>query len=367
MKWYQLAYAARLYQRGGGWIELSREDFAGMVRNFERNPNGFVRVEGGDHGSPHVVGKITALEVRDGVNAYTGQPAATLWGLIDWTPDALGMIKAGNWSAVSIEAHPHRDPITGEPAGRRLSAVALLPPDAEFLKGMEPIAASEAGKDDVSCAERTEPCKMMLSDEAAKPGDDGKTKTASKGEKMDWEQVLTMLRGGADLADDVREEIAAFVEAQKAIAETAEAETAAAKEAAQAAEAAEVKLAEGAIKLTEAEKAVVKLSDRVAKLEAERREIEVDKYLDGQAKKIEPAERPHLRKLLLSDAGEGVKALIEARGDRPELAEPGAAPTDSAPTDGLLALSERVEKIVKDKGLSRQDAYKLALTEKGNE
>jgi hypothetical protein len=367
MKWYQLAYAARLYQRGGGWVELTASDFAAMVENFERNPNRFVRVEGGEHGSPEVVGRIVALETRPGVNPYTGESAETLWGQVEWRPDAVDMIRAGNWTSVSIEAHSHRDPVTGKDAGRRLAAVALLPPDAEFLKGMERIAASESA----ACADRVE-CGMVLTEIAAVDTDDGEKSKDPEGITMDWEQILTALRGGADLDDATRQGIADFLEAEKAKAETMAAE-AEAKAAEAAAKAEEVAKAEGeTVALSETAKAakaeVVKLSERVAKLEAEKAKaeaqaaaLEADRYLDSQADRFEPAERDTLKKLLLSEAGADVRAMIEARSVRPELRKPEGVAEEGA--DEKLVFSERVEGIMKEHGITRQAAWKRARRE----
>ena len=131
------------YLKGGQRIEISEADLDRAVANFasEQRRGAEIPVDY-DHsfaegGGSKAAGWFTEL-VRRG---------RALWARVSWTPDAAEMIASGEYRYFSPEFSPHASDEHGEGLGFTILAGALT--NRPFLRGMTPVALSQAHAEDV--------------------------------------------------------------------------------------------------------------------------------------------------------------------------------------------------------------------------
>lgn len=78
-----------------------------------------------------------------------------LWALFEWVDaDVVEQVRAGQWGYLSPAiVFESRDPVSGAKAGARLTSVALT--TQPFLRGMQPVAASDATPADTNASDAT--------------------------------------------------------------------------------------------------------------------------------------------------------------------------------------------------------------------
>ncbi len=136
--WVHLAMAGRWEGHPSGAFEFSPEVFAQMVANFKKSKTPIKfdyehQTMNGQPGPKPASGHVRDLAVRN-----NGQD---LWGLVDWTPKAAELIKAGEYNYCSpVVAFRSIDKKTGLEHGAELLQVALT--DDPFLDGQHRIQLS---------------------------------------------------------------------------------------------------------------------------------------------------------------------------------------------------------------------------------
>jgi Mu-like prophage I protein len=136
--WVNLAMAGRWEGHPSGAFEFTPAVFSQIIANFKKNktPVKFDyehQTMNGQPGAKPASGHIKDLEMRDN--------GATLWGLVDWTPKAAEMIKAGEYNFCSpVVAFRSVDRKSGKEHGAELLQCALT--DDPFLDGQQPIQLS---------------------------------------------------------------------------------------------------------------------------------------------------------------------------------------------------------------------------------
>jgi len=158
--------------KGKQKVEITRSMLAEVVANFRKRDTGEVPIDydhaielsaGGGEPAP-AAGWIKAIEDKpddcDGI----------LWGSVQWTAKAAGMIQAGEYKYISPVIDPSvRDNKTGEPQGWTLTSAALT--NQPVLQGMPALVLSEAGWNDRGDAEKEQTTvkvsKLILTDRVA--------------------------------------------------------------------------------------------------------------------------------------------------------------------------------------------------------
>lgn len=134
--WNQLAKTGNFHSARYGQFDITRDDLATMFRNFkEITPQAPTELPiDFDHlsmdpkapGDGRAAGWLKDVELR----ADGGE----LWGLIEWTPEAAGLIKNRAYKFISpsfVKDHVHKD---GNAIGTTLLAAAIT--NHPFLEGM---------------------------------------------------------------------------------------------------------------------------------------------------------------------------------------------------------------------------------------
>ena len=135
--WVQMAREGEFRGHSQGPFAFTREVFAQIARNFDRQRNPVpVTYEhpaySGDGQPVPAAGWVLSIEVRD------GDDGAELWGEVEWTERAASMLRAGEYRYCSVVvAFESTDRETGEDIGAELVELGLT--NVPFLDGMEPI------------------------------------------------------------------------------------------------------------------------------------------------------------------------------------------------------------------------------------
>jgi hypothetical protein len=142
--WIQVAKAGAFRGHPSGPFELGAKQFDEIVRNFKATANQRVPVDY-EH--------VSEADPTSGSIPTKGAPAQgwivdlenrgdTLWGLVEWRPDARAYIRDGAYRYLSPAIRfGAKDRDTGKPCGARLTSAALT--NQPFLDGMMPLAASD--------------------------------------------------------------------------------------------------------------------------------------------------------------------------------------------------------------------------------
>lgn len=135
--WVQMAHEGEFRGHSQGTFAFTRETFAQIVENFDRQKNPVpVTYEHpqyrGDGQPIPAAGWVVELAVRDEPDG------PELWGLVEWTERAAAMIRSGEYRYCSVVvAFDSLDRETGEDIGAELIELGLT--NVPFLDGMEPI------------------------------------------------------------------------------------------------------------------------------------------------------------------------------------------------------------------------------------
>jgi phage I-like protein len=155
--------------KGKQRIEITRSMLADVVKNFRKRDTGEVPIDY-EHAIELAAGSGDAVPAAGWIKGIDDgpDPEGILWGTVQWTPRAAGMIAAGEYKYVSPVIDPTvRDNKTGEAQGWTLSSAALT--NTPVLQGMPALVLSERGWD---------------LDEQASRGDAGKKEKAVKVSKV---------------------------------------------------------------------------------------------------------------------------------------------------------------------------------------
>ena len=152
--------------KGGREFSITSDDLEAMARNFEKRKNDQVVIDY-EHASeaPEVAlggpvpaaGWIHELQVSGVRCQVSGKPKPETWNLkpgtfltalVEWTKEALGLIKSGAYRffSPSIDWN-YRDKATGEPQGATLTSGALT--NHPFLEELPPIMLTDLVADRV--------------------------------------------------------------------------------------------------------------------------------------------------------------------------------------------------------------------------
>lgn len=130
-----------------GKFKITPEDLVAFKANFDRKVLGVDVQANFDHGESIAHGTKAAGWIAELTIEAEGKE---LWASVEWTDDALKGIKAKEWRYSSAEIlFTWKHPETGATHNRVLTGLALT--NQPFIKGMQPIAASEKqnkGKDE---------------------------------------------------------------------------------------------------------------------------------------------------------------------------------------------------------------------------
>lgn len=302
--WVEVAWEGEWRGHPSGPFQLTREKFAEIIANFERqaNPIPVDFHHDTERQSPGEVaparGWVHDFELRDGANGKH------LWSLVEFGPEAVRFNRSGGFRycsmAVTFDA---KDRVTGEPVGAVMTSLAL--DDQPFIDGQTPILLSarrysmdkdeekremaDAEEEKVEMAENEdedEEKKELMADEyAPSPAD----------------QLLADLAARLDM--DMDGLLGAMVERIDAIADMLRSEPDVEEVALS------TRLAATTATLAAKDATIKTLSTRVEKLEAvERRarESEADRAADQlvASGRISPAGRAFARKVALSGRAE---------------------------------------------------------------
>ncbi|HEY9141660.1 MAG TPA: phage protease [Bryobacteraceae bacterium] len=134
--------------KGKQKIEITRPMLAEVVANFRKRDTGEVPIDY-DHSIETAAGSGDAVPAAGWIKAMEDAPDAEgiLWGTVEWTPKAAGMIRAGEYKYISPVIDPNvRDNKTGAPQGWTLTSAALT--NTPVLQGMPALVLSDAGRVD---------------------------------------------------------------------------------------------------------------------------------------------------------------------------------------------------------------------------
>lgn len=140
--WVEFAYEGQWQGHASGPFVFDRDVFARILENFARQTNPitltYEHPSAYDLGQPvPAAGRIHQLEVRE------GDDGAELWGLVEFTPRAAEMIRAGEYLYTSVVVDfASIDRSTGDEVGPELCQVGLV--NDPFLDGQTPIRLSRA-------------------------------------------------------------------------------------------------------------------------------------------------------------------------------------------------------------------------------
>lgn len=141
--WVQLAYEGEWEGHHSGAFAFTRDTFAAIVANFDRQANAIPLTYehpayAGDGKPVPAAGWVHELRMRD------GKPAE-LWGLVEFTPPAAQFVRDGAYKFVSVVVgFESTDRRTGDDVGPELFEVGLT--NVPFLDGMQPIRLSRRGR-----------------------------------------------------------------------------------------------------------------------------------------------------------------------------------------------------------------------------
>ena len=157
--------------KGKQKIEITRPMLAEVVANFNKRDTGEVPIDY-DHAIELAAGSGDAVPAAGWIKSIDPTPDAQgiLWGSVQWTPKAAGMIQAGEYKYISPVIDPSiRDNKTGDPQGWTLTSAALT--NQPVLQGMPALVLSEAGwqqdRGDAVAKEQNVK-KVILADRAAR-------------------------------------------------------------------------------------------------------------------------------------------------------------------------------------------------------
>jgi phage I-like protein len=131
--------------KGKQKIEITRPMLAEVVANFRKRDTGEVPIDY-DHAIEFAAGDGQPVPAAGWLKSIEDGPdgAGILWGSVQWTARAAGMIKAGEYKYISPVIDPTvRDNKTGDVQGWTLTSAALT--NSPILQGMPALVLSEGG------------------------------------------------------------------------------------------------------------------------------------------------------------------------------------------------------------------------------
>jgi hypothetical protein len=132
--------------KGKQKVEITRPMLAQVVANFRKRDTGEVPIDY-DHSIETAAGSGDAVPAAGWIKAMENAPDAQgiLWGTVEWTPRAAGMIRAGEYKYISpVIDSTMRDNKTGASQGWTLTSAALT--NTPVLQGMPALVLSETGQ-----------------------------------------------------------------------------------------------------------------------------------------------------------------------------------------------------------------------------
>ncbi len=290
----------------GEWITLTEEKLKAIERNFDFGLR--LNADYYHQGEPDVIAPPDAKISSGDVIDVEYRPGDGLWSLVHWTARASDFIKNGEMTHISAYyADEWIDKYTGKKVGPKLRSIALLSrPHLE--RNMKAVAAADR------LTTQPVPPSGRGEDENNPPSEasmrNALIKSLKLSEKATDDEILKAVENvklvdcpmcGKKMSGKCSECGAKFAEHEAERAKLAEAKAAAEKAA------------------DAAKSDVVKLADRVAKLETEKaateakqREAEATMFVDGLRDRciILPAQYDATKAMALKDLA-GVKALFE--------------------------------------------------------
>jgi len=131
--------------KGKQKIEITPAMLADVVTNFRKRDTGEVPIDY-DHAIETAAGSGEPVPAAGWIRAIDDAPdgQGILWGTVQWTTRAAGMIRTGEYKYVSPVIDPSvRDNKTGEAQGWTLTSAALT--NQPVLQGMPALVLSDAG------------------------------------------------------------------------------------------------------------------------------------------------------------------------------------------------------------------------------